>query len=493
MKPSTAEELAELAQDLELVPASAMHDVWAEVGGHNVPPEAIGAVLVRRELLTGYQLERLLKGERGGYFYGRAKVLYQVGAGSFARVYRAIHADTGSIMAVKVLRSRFANDAEKQKAFRHEGEMGRLLRHPNIVAIEDVGQDHGASYITMEFIEGQTLRELVRIRGAVDLPKALDLVVQMVSGLEYAHRRGVTHRDLKASNVIVSAAGVAKLGDFGLANVDASGDKALGRVEQPRTVDYAALEKLAGMRDDPVRSDIYFLGTIAYLALAGVPALQESRDRSVRSDPRRFTSVQPLTARAPHVPRDVVDVVARTMHLDPLERWQTAADVRRALEPLVAKYRDGSVAAPAPAAAVTAGGGAQPVLRGSVMVVETSDKAQESMRLFFGKLGYRVLMTENPQRALARFSTTPLPADCLVICATSLGEAALEAFNTLSVDPFFKQVPALLLVSEKQKHLAAGAQTDERRQTVLAPVQAARMVQLLDEVIGGQSPAPAQQ
>lgn len=496
MKPTTAEELAQLAQELELVPATAFHDVWAELGGHNVAPDQLGTVLVRRELLTGYQLERLLKGERTGYFYGRAKVLYQIGAGSFARVFRALDADSGRIMAVKVLRSRFANDAEKQKAFRHEGEMGRLLRHPNIVAIEDVGQDHGASYITMEFLEGQTLRELVRIRGAVDLAKALDLVAQMTAGLEYAHRRGVTHRDLKASNVLVSSAGVAKLVDFGLANVDESGDKALGRVEQPRTVDYAALEKLAGMRDDAVRSDIYFLGTIAYLALSGASALQESRDRTVRSDPRRFTSVQPLADRAPHLPRDVVDVVSRMMQIDPLERWQTAADVRRALEPLVTKYGAGGAAVAAAAPAATGPGAsppAQPAHRGSVMVVETSDKAQESMRAFFGKLGYRVLMTESPQRALARFSTTPLPADCLVICAPSLGEAALEAFNSLSTDPFFKQVPAILIVSGKQRHLQGAARLDDRRQMIETPIQGARMVQLLDSVIGGTPPAPAPQ
>jgi serine/threonine-protein kinase len=491
MKPTTAEDFVHLAEELGLLPSGVMHEVWTELGGHNVAPEEVGAALVRREVLTGYQLERLLKGDRTGYFYGRAKVLYQIGAGSFARVFRAMHADTGSIMAVKVLRARYAGDAEKQKAFRHEGEMGRLLRHPNIVAIEDVGQDDGASYITMEFVEGQTLRELVRIRGAVDLPKALDLVIQMVAGLEYAHRRGVTHRDLKASNVLVSSAGVAKLVDFGLANVDESGDKVLGRVEQPRTVDYAALEKLAGMRDDPVRSDIYFLGTIAYLTLSGASALQESRDRAVRSDPRRFTSVQPLATLAPSVPREVVDVVARMMHLDPLERWQTVADVRRALDPLVVKFRDGAAAAPAAASAAEAKPPA--AHRGSVMVVETSEKAQESMRAFFGKLGYRVLITENPQRALARFSTTPMPADCLVICAASLGDAALEAFNTLSVDPFFKTVPAILLLAEKQKHAAAAARTDERRQVTITPIQAARMVQLLEAVVAGTSPAPASQ
>jgi serine/threonine-protein kinase len=403
-------------------------------------------------------------------------VLYQIGAGSFARVFRAVHRDDGTILAVKVLRSRFANDAEKQAVFRHEGEMGRLLRHPNIVAIEDVGQEQGTSYITMEFVEGQTLRELVRIRGAVDLPRALELIQQMLAGIEYSHSRGVTHRDMKASNVIISATGQAKLVDFGLAGVDDSGDKSLGRMEKPRTVDYAALEKLTGMRDDSVRSDIYFLGTVAYLALAGAPALAESRDRNVRSDPRRFTAVQPLAGRAPQLPRDVVDFVGRMMHLDPLERWQTAADARRGLEQIIARRAAGTdpapVSAPAPVAAVAQ-------TKGSVMVVELAGKSQESLRQFFAKLGYRVLVTENPQRALSRFATTPPPADLLVISGQKLGVVAVEAFNTLSSDPFYATVPAVLIVGPKQEGLVGQVQEDDRRKLVRLPMPSADLTRLL--------------
>ena len=265
MKPTTAENLISLVGELDLVPSGPLAVALSESGGHDLSAEAFGQSLVRRELITGFQLDRLLRGERKGYCFGRAKLLYQIGAGSFARVYRAIHRDTGAVLAVKVLRNRFANDPDKCRAFQHEGEMGRLLRHPNIVAIEDVGQENGVSYLTMEFVEGQTLRELVRIRGAVDVRRALELVHQMAAGLDYAHRRGVTHRDLKASNVIVSSTGVAKLVDFGLAGVDDSGDKLLGRVDKPRTIDYATLEKLTGVRDDSVRSDIYFLGTLSSL------------------------------------------------------------------------------------------------------------------------------------------------------------------------------------------------------------------------------------
>ncbi|MFM7076729.1 MAG: protein kinase domain-containing protein, partial [Planctomycetaceae bacterium] len=178
MQPTTAEEFAAHALKLELVSAGDLDAAFGELGGNNVPPEALGNLLLRREVITGYQLDRLLRGDSRGYFYGSAKILYQVGAGSFARVYRAVNVNDGSVVAVKVLRSRYTQDAEKCRWFRREGEMGRLLRHPNICAIEDVGQENNTTYITMEFVEGQTLRELVKIRGAVDLVRGLDLVIQ---------------------------------------------------------------------------------------------------------------------------------------------------------------------------------------------------------------------------------------------------------------------------------------------------------------------------
>jgi len=491
MKPATAEELASRAEELQLLAPGDLHAVWAELEGRQASIEALGSALLRRELLTSYQLERLLRGDRQGFFYGSAKILYQVGAGSFARVYRAKHVETGGTIAVKVLRSRYSADAEKCKAFRREGEMGRLLRHPNIVAIEDVGQQNNTSYITMEFVEGQTLRELVRIRGAVDVPRAVDILAQMLSGLEYAHRRGLTHRDLKASNVIISALGQAKIVDFGLAGVDAdSGDKSLGKMEQPRTIDYATLENLAGMRNDSQRSDIFFLGTIAYLALAGKPALKETRDRAERSDPRRYTSIEPLHIAAPQVPRDVLDVVNRMLVLDPMERWQTAADVQRAVEPLVEKYRSGVAPAaarpgeaPAPAVSTPARAAAKPGGRGTLMVVEVGEKPQEALRKLFTGLGYRVLMTENPERALGRFSATPAPADCLIVSAQVLGEAALHAFNKLSADPFFAPVPGVLLLQAGQRNLATQARVDERRKTLEAPVKGPEVGALIDSIV----------
>ncbi len=482
MKPETADNLCQLAVDLDLVPATAAEDALREAGGGSGDVAAFGQTLVRRELITGYQLERLLRGETTGYFYGRAKILYQIGAGAFARVYRAVHRDTGGMLAVKVLRSRFAADTLKQAAFIREGEMGRTLRHPHIVAVEDVGQEGGATYITLEFVEGQTLRQLVKIRGALDLPRALELVHQLLAGLDYAHRRGVTHRDLKSSNVIVSATGVAKLADFGLAGAGEPGERNAARPNLMRTVDYAALEKACGIRDDDVRSDIYFLGTVAYVALCGQPALEESRDRAERSDPRRFTMVEPLGSRAAQLPRDVVDFVGRMMHLDPQQRFQTAAEALRGLEPIMTKHAAGGGDGRTPSGPAQASAAAAAAVRGSLMLVESDRDAQQKLRDFFTKLGYRVLLTENPQRALARFSTTPLPANCLVISTFTLGDCALEAFNQLTADPFLGPVPAVLLVNSNQQVIADQARTDALRKVASMPIGGVDMLKLIQSV-----------
>jgi serine/threonine-protein kinase len=497
MKPSTADDLAQRCEQLELVQQSQLDAVWSELGGRNVPAKDLGAALLRRELLTSYQLDRLMRGEQQGFFYGRAKILYQVGAGSFSRVYRAMHADSGRILAVKVLRSRFSSDEEKCKSFQREGEVGKLLRHPNIVAIEEVGRENNTSYITMEFVEGQTLRELVRVRGAIDLQRALGLIHQIVDGLDYAHRKGVTHRDLKASNVLISFTGEAKLVDFGLAGGDTAGSsKAVRRMGPPRTVDYAAIENIAGLKDDSVRSDIYFLGTIAYLALSGSSALIESRDRTVRADPKRFTSVEPLAARAPHLPRDVVDWVSKMMQLDPKERWQTMMEVRRSLEHLIARHSGGAAeagttdgaapaAAPAPARAAAAAAASAPAAtKGTLILVATASPEQAPLREFFRKLGYKVLLTENPGRAVACCSAKPPVADCLLINVASVGEEGIDIFNSLAHDEFLRNVPAVLLVDEQRQDLAARARVDDRRKLVEVPLRTEDVSGVLESLLG---------
>jgi hypothetical protein len=305
----------------------------------------------------------------------------------------------------------------------------------------------------------------------------------------------VTHRDLKASNVLISFTGEAKLVDFGLAGGDTAGSsKAVRRMGPPRTVDYAAIENIAGLKDDSVRSDIYFLGTIAYLALSGSSALVESRDRTVRADPKRFTSVEPLAARAPHLPRDVVDWVSKMMQLDPKERWQTMMEVRRSLEHLIARHSGstaeaGTTGGAAPAAAPTpaparAAASAPAATNGTLILVASASPEQAPLREFFRKLGYKVLLTENPGRAVACCSAKPPVADCLLINVASVGEEGIDVFNSLAHDEFLRNVPAVLLVDEQRQDLAARARVDDRRKLVEVPLRTDDVSGVLESLLG---------
>src|SRR6185503_12759013 len=172
----TAEQLAQRALDVNVIDDAQLQGVWSALGTTTAPLGAFQQEVLRRGLLTQYQLDRLMRAEsRTGFFYGDYKVLYCVGAGTFARVFRAIHRTTGKMVAVKVLRTSLSNPkgshAKSGKSlklyidlFRREGEFGVKLKHPNIVELFEV-YTHGAThYIVMEFIEGRNLREFYRAR-----------------------------------------------------------------------------------------------------------------------------------------------------------------------------------------------------------------------------------------------------------------------------------------------------------------------------------------
>src|SRR5262249_32611903 len=154
----SAEEFAQRAFDLNLISERQLKEALGQVGSRQIAMEEMKQLLLRREFLTNYQAERMLRGERTGYFYANYTVLDLGGTGTFARVYRANHKDKGDVAAVKVLRHRYQDDPEQTDRFYREGMLGASLRHPNIVPIYEVvsqGRDH---YIVMGFIEGRNLR-----------------------------------------------------------------------------------------------------------------------------------------------------------------------------------------------------------------------------------------------------------------------------------------------------------------------------------------------
>ena len=172
----SAEQLAQAAFDLKLIDDRQLRDVWSSLGSRNVSLEEFSETLLRRELLTGYQLNRLQRGEKKGFFFGNYKILYLVGRGSFARVYRAVHTVTGEVVALKVVRRKVAANPQKVQDFYHEGEVGLTLRHPNIVAVQEVAKHDKSHFLVMEFVEGRNLREFIKIRKQCAPDEAIHLI-----------------------------------------------------------------------------------------------------------------------------------------------------------------------------------------------------------------------------------------------------------------------------------------------------------------------------
>lgn len=472
----TPTQLAQRVVDLGLVEPLAIDHAWSEVGTSNPTCDDLIRVLLRRELLTNLQVDRVLRGERTGFFYGKYKVLYLIGAGTFARVYRGVHRETGRVAAVKVLRSRWRNETKNIEQFLREARVGMQLKHPNIVGIHEVDNDPRNPYMVMEFVEGQTMRELMQIRKKIELTTALKLMNDVASGLSYALTQGVTHCDMKLSNILVTSQGRAKLVDFGLATLlDTSSEDALADCPSDRAIDYAALERGSGVRKGDPRSDIFFWGASLYHILTGIPAMTETRDRLARLNVSRFREVPYITKIDPSIPSNVASIVHRAMEFDPNKRYQHPSeinnDIRMTLERLEKGDTTGIRNSPAengdeaPDASIEGDGKV-------IMLVESKMEFQNLVREKLKKRGYRVLIFSDPSRALARFlPDEELPAHCVLFSAPELGASALDAFNQFATDEHTSRIPAILLVDRKQQYIIENAKTSPNRMLLGMPLK----------------------
>jgi eukaryotic-like serine/threonine-protein kinase len=493
----TAEQVAQRAFDLGLLDERQLRDVWSSFGSHQVAIEDFLQTLVRREFMTNYQVERLLNDERTGFFFGDYKVLYLVGKGTFARVYRAVHRRTGQIVAVKVLRKTYSENRVQASLFVREGRVGCALRHPNIVPVFEVYSEGKLHFLAMEFIEGRNLREFVRIRKKLDPLEATRMMIGITDGLRYAFETArLTHRDLKMSNVLVSARGEAKLVDFGLASMDDTlTDAALADLPNTRTVDYAALERATGVRKDDVRSDIYFLGCIYYHMLTGRPPLVETRDRLLRLSKQRFLDVIPIRKLDPSLPLGVAMVVNKAMSLDPESRYASPAamlsDLRAAAKRLIQgtpeseETADEGAADQRPAAEASGAGR-------TVMIVESDGKMQDLFRKGFKLAGYRVLVTADPARAAGRFRQDHAVADCVLLCAQQIGQMAVEIFNQLGADHRTQTVPAILLLNGDQESWKAQARTASHRIVLTMPITMRQLRTAVEELLAAKKQSVGQ-
>src|SRR5947209_6110758 len=259
----------------------------------------------------------------------RYRVLEPVGEGGMATVYRAVDTKLGRTVAVKILHPEYARDQPFLQRFQQEAEFAASLgAHPNIVDIYDIGQDDNLRYIVMEYIEGHTLKDLIQQKRRFEVPEAFAIGQQVASALDFAHKRGLVHRDVKPQNILVTPEGQAKVTDFGIArSVSTSQLTRTGMVIG--TVHYFSPEQAQGAPIGP-QSDIYSLGIILYEMLTGhLPFDAENAIgvamQHVHSDPPSPWDYNPdLPARA-------VSTVMRALEKDPEDRYRDAAEFAGAL------------------------------------------------------------------------------------------------------------------------------------------------------------------
>lgn len=312
--------------------------------------QKVAADLQQRRLFTTWQWEQIQHGITTFFLdHDRYLLLSQIGQGGMGAVYRARHLGLRRDVALKVLDPRKGVSPEQIDRFRREVSITSRLQHEHIVQALDVGSHGGVTFLVLEFVDGADLAAVVKRNGPFDPGVAAAICVQAASGLAYAHSQGIVHRDIKPQNILLSLTGVTKILDLGLARVvDAAGaggaDVHTSLTQEGSimgTVDYMSPEQARDIRSVDARSDLYSLGGTLYYLLAGRPpfpggTVLEKLMRLAQEQP------EPLGQLRPDLPRELTDIVVRMLAKRPTDRFQSAEDVVRALQPLAAATISGT-------------------------------------------------------------------------------------------------------------------------------------------------------
>jgi serine/threonine protein kinase len=295
-----------------------------------VPDSLLSEVLIEQEVVTDYQAEQLNAGETK-FMLGPYLITQWIGQGGMGQVFKGVHQVMGREVAVKVLpRARATQEA--RDSFAREIQMQARLDCPYLVRAFDAGQDGNVHFLVTEYVPGMDLRRLIKSQGALPVQQAASIIFQAALGLDYAHEKGLVHRDVKPGNILVTPEGEAKVSDVGLAGFakDLINDPRAGKIVG--TPDYLSPEQIRTPLDIQPTSDIYSLGCTLYYAVCGkVPFPGGDTESKLRRHLQEF----PLHPRnfAPDITEDFVDIIVDMMEKDPRKRITNAAEVASRLEP----------------------------------------------------------------------------------------------------------------------------------------------------------------
>ena len=271
----------------------------------------------------------------GTVLSGRYVVEEIVGTGGMAVVYRAWDSEKKRIVALKVLRPEYQTDAEFLRRFSREAEAASKVSHENIVGMYDVGIDGETRYIIMEYVDGTTLKDMIRRMGHLRPDAVVRMGIRILAAVDHAHKNGIVHRDIKPQNILVDSQGIVKVADFGIARMKAQQTTRVADVNSSAlgSVHYISPEQAQGEVADE-KSDLYSVGVVLYEMLVGHVPFDGDTAVSVAL---KHVSEEPRSLREqdPRISRALDEVILKALSKKPGDRYQTAAemaaDLRKAL------------------------------------------------------------------------------------------------------------------------------------------------------------------
>jgi serine/threonine protein kinase len=322
---------------------------WRAGAGAGGGPAGLCAWLVSGGYLTEYQAGLVLRGKVDHFFFGPYKILERVGKGRMAGVYKAVHS-LGQLVAIKVLPPSKAKEPLLLARFQREARLAMKLDHPCLVRGLEIGELDGLHYIVMEYLDGETLEDVIRRRGRLPPDEAARIGYLALLGLQHVHELGMIHRDVKPGNLMLAGGtpestrkAAVKLMDIGLGKAlfgEEGADAAGGKLDITNegsllgTPDYMAPEQARDVQAADIRADVYALGCTLYHALAGQVPFAESN--LVKLLMRHATQPPPpLRPLNPAVPDGLQQVIGSMMAKDPGKRYPTPERAARALQPFL--------------------------------------------------------------------------------------------------------------------------------------------------------------
>ena len=334
--PTSPAELLDLVRKSGVVPAERLAAAFPDPGSLPNEPQQAAAALVRTGVLTRFQAQQLLAGRYRGFRLGAYAILDQIGRGGMGAVYLAEHTELHRKVAIKVLVT--AKDDDQKLAverFLREARSAAALDHPNIVRIFDVCRHGDVPYLVMEFVDGETLQQILDRDGTIPYTAAADHVAQAASGLQHAYEKGFVHRDIKPGNLIRDRSGTVKILDMGLARSNTNArDKLTEQLDAGAvvgTADYIAPEQALNVPNVDVRADIYSLGATFFALITGKPPFEGNTAQKLLN--HQMKTAPHLSSIDSTLPKGLAGVVAKMQAKKPGDRFQTPAEVIAALAP----------------------------------------------------------------------------------------------------------------------------------------------------------------